>query len=685
MNFLNNTINHIKDNLPYFDENADRVTRYINTQKYSRWTFIFTVVLLCICKPSWSILSLTRRYFEVSHIVRHHIFSPNSRFHRIRIYHNRSFQRCLFWCSLCFVGSFYASNKDLLQITKRLGRVAVALMPALLFLTLRPSPLPQSLYLTLLPIHKWVSRIVVLASFLHSVLYIWYMYLNGSLYVKIWKLANLYGVFSMILFIVLAVTSLRKVRRIHFRLFYYTHYICTWLVVIFIHLHARPGVPYYTTMNCAILLYQIIYRTMHTSVVTPNIIPLSPTLTLVEFPLSKLKHKPILPSCHVRINIYNKNLIKRWFMNIVPIQHPFTIVSLPTDETVRLLIRNGNFPLIHNSKYYVTGAFEPILTFIKKPGQLRIGRDLNPFTISSYSLMQSPLRYIINAKRVLICVGGSAISFGLPLLRILNFNGVNVRFIWVSKDYRDLKLLTYFKCNFEGMEVYVSGDIASDQEIELDYHEGQNSNKTVVNNPSHLSPMTGGTTESSALLSNIGPSSYNALTQETSDTNATDEIDFTSSFMAKKKRSISQMRLDNKVSESRSRLASGDIFRKPVILEPPLSTPKDEYLSGQPLDEEATPSTCRIDSKIKIPSGVKVFYGRPQLDNTDYEWCLQKECVQDSSVKNCCAGIRGAIQGDLDLLSQVWVVAAGPKGLVNSTKHWATDGGLRFHEESFAI
>lgn len=39
----------------------------------------------------------------------------------------------------------------------------------------------------------------------------------------------------------------------------------------------------------------------------------------------------------------------------------------------------------------------------------------------------------------------------------------------------------------------------------------------------------------------------------------------------------------------------------------------------------------------------------------------------------------------VDDLAKVWVLAAGPKGLVESTKRWATDGGLHFHEESFSV
>lgn len=153
------------------------------------------------------------------------------------------------------------------------------------------------------------------------------------------------------------------------------------------------------------------------------------------------------------MSICENNWLKRLFHFLVPLQHPYTIASLPTDETVKLIVRNGRFPLISNKRYLVTGAFEPRLAFMQKPGKpgSPVSHSVRGNTfLSSGALSLSRLSFEISARRVLMCVGGSAISFALPLLRILNFNGVTVKLMWVVRDFRDLKVLHHSKITSMG-------------------------------------------------------------------------------------------------------------------------------------------------------------------------------------------------------------------------------------------
>ncbi|SMN20772.1 similar to Saccharomyces cerevisiae YLR047C FRE8 Protein with sequence similarity to iron/copper reductases, involved in iron homeostasis [Maudiozyma saulgeensis] len=679
--------------MPSFDNNVDKETRTKLVNKYAKLCFLFSVTLVCIMIPLWYSLSVTFTFFKIEHRFKHHIFKPGTWYHRLPLYHNTSLRHCIFWCIVCTVAVFHHTSYDLLQITKRLGRVAVALMPPLLFVTLRPSPLPQTLYLRILPIHKWISRVVVLASLLHSIFYAYFMVIKGVFWIKIKKLPNVYGVIAMVLFFIIGITSIRKFRRINFRLFYYIHYISTWLTVILIHFHARPGVPYYTAMNCAILLYQCGYRIIHTKMTKMIVTPISPTLSLLEFPMTDLVKKPVLPSGHVRISRYDSNFIKRMLFQLVPFQHPYTIASLPDEDTVRLIIRNGQFKLKNGGSYYVTGAFEPIINFLERPKNVKQFLDnqkkrINPFQVTSLGLIHSPLHYVVNARRVLICVGGSAIAFGLPLLRVLNFNGIIVRLIWVIRDFRDLKLLEFFRNNFEGMEIYVSGDFGSEQDIQLNYDDRRTE---TANEPSLIS----GNNENFSLLASSNNKTYGTTrsdyVNEPEDHQEVDEIDFTNSFRIKKNRSRSQLRLDNKLSESQQRYASGNVFRKDVLLNPTAYNNNGCNHDGDcnddhDNDDEATPHLMEEDERIKIPSGVKIYCGRPNLDERDYAWCLEQDCDTSIDDDECCQNrFDGSLSANVEKLSQVWVVAAGPDGLVESTRHWATDGGLHFHAESFAV
>lgn len=702
-------IEWLSSRTPNFDDDTDRQLRRHNIMEYTNTCFFLTCFLIMVMLPLWNTLSMTNMFFRITRFLKHKLLRTHSKVYQAHVWHNQSFQQAFLWLLVVGVFTFAGARQDLIQIMKRMGRISVALMPPLLFLTLRPSPLPETLYLALIPIHKWISRVVVLESLLHTFFYLWYMYLKGTL-AKVKKPANLYGIIAMILFILIALTSLNSVRRRSFRFFYYVHYVSTWATVVLLHYHARPPVPYYTFLNVAILLGQILYRVSHTRVTTITTVVISPSLTLVEFPREDLSCKPVLPSGHIRLSLQHANWLQWIFHQLVPLQHPYTMASLPTDRTMKLIVRNSQFPLVSNAKYRVTGVFESKFNFMfkLKPGQnMRRGSSGN---LNSASLLHSPLTYSIQARRALICVGGSAISFALPLLRVLNFNGVTVKLIWVSRDYRDLKVLNHFKNNFEGMEIYVSGATGSDQDIQIDYIDSytdsdsetsippiENSLHTNERTPlsrasaSHIGSEHNTMSTSSPLSlgegimkgKNYGSTlNMNSLTTATTDpvgeVDPNDEIDFTQAFSVRNVKSNLSNRLDvqNMKSNLPSSFNNHDPFRKPSLIEAP---PELEHIADQ--EVSVVSDNERV---LKIPSGIKVFFGRPSLGEKDYKWCLEKECAYDVDADAACQ-IYNEDNSPAQDLSDVVVMAAGPAGLVASTRRFATDCGLNFHEECFAV
>ncbi|EDO17934.1 hypothetical protein Kpol_1010p50 [Vanderwaltozyma polyspora DSM 70294] len=651
----------------------------LKVQKYSNITLIISLFLICLVLPFYHKLTLTNSFFKVQHIIRHHLLYKhfNWLIHHTLFYHNQSLQICLFWSILISFITIYNTNWDFKEITKRCGRISVSLLPIVLMLSLRPSPLPKKLnllYLSLLPLHKWISRILIFQATLHSALYTWWYYENGKLKLKLLKLTNIYGILALLLFVIIGFTSIRKFRRFNFKLFYYIHYISTWLTILLLYLHSKPGIPYYALSCVSILLFQIVYRLRHTKLTKVSIVCISPCISLLEFPAEALSNKPILPAAHVRINLKSKNVWKRWINHIIPFQHPFTVANLPNEDTVQLIIRNGNtLPLITNGDYYITGVFEPMIDFITKPCTLTEESLHNfHFQVKSLPLLNSPLRYQINARRVFMCVGGSAISFALPVLRILNFNGVHVRLIWVTRDYRDLKLLNHFRNNFEGLEVFVSGE----NSIEYIEHETLTSLDSASPNSYLDEPPLN---SKSKLLSGFNsPATYGSTVDQS------DEIDFTQTFTVKKLKSKSKLSAELRTATNSS-TDNISAFRKPSIIEPPnaFGTDNISVNYNSTLDTISPPYT-ESKPKIKIPAGIKVSFGRPLLDNSHYTWCLEKECIGPSET-NQCYNSDNKDDTHVDDLASVWVVAAGPESLVENTKRWAKDGGLHFYEESFAV
>ncbi|KAL3230642.1 putative ferric reductase transmembrane component 8 [Nakaseomyces bracarensis] len=643
------------DSVTLAEKSPEKIAQSLIAAKYANLCFTAATIILCVIIPLYNRVQLSQRYFKIMHYFRHHFVFKHMWIHRMKLYHNKSLQLCLFWCTFISIFTLYGSQQNFYIIIKKLGRIAVALLPPLLFLTLRPSPLPNTLYLALLPFHKWIARTVVLASFLHSIFYAYIMYSNHVFIEKMKKPANLYGLAAMCLFILIAFSSVSMVRRSTYKVFYYIHYVSTWLVVILLHFHARPGIPYYTAMNMSILVAQIIYRLHVTRVSRATIVRISPSLTLVEFPIEDVAHKPKYPAAHVRLSLCHErsflvNFFKRF---MVPLQHPFTIANLPQDDKIQLIIKSNNFPLINNGKYYVTGAFEPVINFLTKPRNLQDSLSKyreNPFRFKSQALPKSPLNYIVDSQRVLIIVGGTGISFGLPLLRILNFNGCLVRLKWVIRDFRDLKILNHIKNNFEGMEVFISAEDTKEEDIVIDYRD----NLLSDSDARESTPLLAHHRVDHDLFKENRPQGQRYMTsamqqyglQNVARNNTEDEIDFTD--FAKKKKPVLQ-----------------GIFREPSIIREPS---QEESASAT---ASATESASDEQRRIEIPSGVKVYFGRPRLAQDDYDWCVnERECgVND-------------IANDK---RRVWVMAAGPPALIDSASRWATDSGLRFHGESFAV
>jgi len=408
-----------------------------------------------------------------------------------------------------------------------------------------------------------------------------------------------------------------------------------------------------------------------------KIIDISSTLAIMEFPKNYLTRKPKYPSSHLRINNIHSSSwlagsLKNIFYTLVPLQHPFTIASLPTDDFCKLIIRKGNFPLVNESSYLVTGCFETKIPFFKNIGN-RVFGDISALTADLHGK-----KYHIDARKVMMVVGGSAISFGLPMLRVLNYNGINCKLIWVTRDYQDLCLLNYFKKNFAGLEIYITGEnFKNDQDLGIDYVDFEDENVRVAdeeqqqlfsqtataaeNGSLHVSRST-----ASLLQKNYGSINFPA-------NNAGDEIDFTTAASLKSSsvREHSSSALNGGVPAT-----NADFFRKPSIVVPPVV--ESQY--GQ-------------ETRIQVPAGVCVNFGRPVLGLAEYAWCLEGDCgvsmiqaaLQQSDI---CFGENDLLDPNTmsvskEVLAKTWVLAAGPQGLVESTKRWSIEHGFQFQDEVY--
>lgn len=301
------------------------------------------------------------------------------------------------------------------------------MLPVVLFLGMRPSPLPNIAYLQTLLLHKWISRLVVLAGLTHGVAYLAVFVAHGTVS-HAFKFDNVLGIIALCLMLVMGISSLKPLRRRFYAAFYYIHYPFAWLTVVLGCFHARPGVNVLTFWCILVLASQIVYRVLSSKKIQIEEYSITPTLKIITLPRHVLPDYFHIGS-HIRLS---RPLSSPWTW-ITP-SHPYTIASQPSDDDVKLLVRECSFKLADNSEYSLIG----------------------PFPTVDSALFNT-------ARKVLIFAGGSGLSFGAAVYRGLQMNAnAEVKLVWLIKNKAELPALELLQV--EEASVYVTGRLRAQGE-----------------------------------------------------------------------------------------------------------------------------------------------------------------------------------------------------------------------------
>lgn len=346
---------------------------------------------------------------------------------------------------------------DLIYLAKRLGRIALALMPLLYLLSMRPSLLPRSFYLQLVHIHKFLSRMVVIASVIHGILYAVIYYQKNTLS-KLKKTQNVLGILALLVFVGMALTAFARWRRRFFELFYQIHFVGAWISLPMLRWHSRPRSDAYLAMCAGLLAFQVIAKLWMTCTTKIRVQYISSTLLLIDIPKSQLAPRrfwawPI--ASHVRLSRSIANPL-----NWVRSSHPYTIASLPDDNSLKLVVRPGDFKLKLRRDYSVFGPHECVPNHV----------------------MHQIHSYLV--RRVLFVIGGAGIAFGAPMLRYIRMHGADVRMLWVMRDPYDARVLPQLGLHEEvlrgNIEIYYTGESINHNDKEADGHAVEDSTLTIA-------------------------------------------------------------------------------------------------------------------------------------------------------------------------------------------------------------
>lgn len=698
---------------PYVQNRQDITIRYSNL-------LALLLVVFVVCIPIMNSLRANRYWvFNRIHVLRttnhwleslrrRSVISESlaTRFRNwsctVYLNYGTTFQIALWVSVFTALCSFNICGGDLIFLSKRLGRLCVVSLPTVFFLTLRPSPLPQTLYLSLLPIHKWLLRVVVALAILHTLIYCAYIVRNNTV-PKLYKTANLFGWAALCGFIFIAITSLLKIRDRAYKIFFFNHYFWSWVIVLCLPFHVRPvNTTYANIANVLLLTYQIFNRVRMTLHVSEKgdlkIFDVSPNMAVIEFPNLWIKERANSPGAHIRITNWHPNFLVRFYKSLIPNYHPYTLVTLPLDRYQRLVIRKSSFIWDTNRRYISYGTFDPKLLFI----------DSSNTTSAKFSLS----KLTVKAKKLLVVVGGSAISFAIPILRVANYHGIPIKVVWILRDYRDLSVLKCFDGLFNGdeFEIFVTGGPGGSASAPTTehkpfhkpsygtflsatkyFHQDLEQNDTSISHSSNSS-----STSLNQELENVDvdfiETEEDGCHEECQNNFTVDSVlpDDNGSVNSEEVNEIGyddfQSHIDsmNHAATSISRKSSTSGFNEQFV-------PNLDQLNPLDKDYLRTVQSLHLEHRI--------YRGRPVLNFRYFNWCLAAndtftQCsgpvLDEESNLVCCKDLpgrqyhTGTHQKSADL-SKVWVISAGPKSLVKNTRLWANENGLKYHEEAFYV
>lgn len=344
----------------------------------------------------------------------------------------RDYWFLLLWCvvlvGLAFV-HFEASEIN--AFVKRLGRFSYVLVPFDIFLSLKPNPLPNIYYMELIYLHKWISRLIVLLAFIHSLGFIIIWSVKGE-FLKIFRILNFLGVISMFAFIISTIVSFKFIRRRFYRTFFTTHLVIAWIIVFLLQFHARPGVTLYTLINLSLIALQILTKFFKSTNIPIEVISHhNSDLKIVQF--DNIWYKNFVPASHLRLSYSKKNPL-----NYLLPSHPYTIASRSDEAKIKLIIKE-------NSKSFKSGQIFSIF---------------GPFP-TIYN------NFFPTVDKAVLIAGGSGISFALGIYEeLIRNSSINVTLIWIIRNQKDLWILNYFTISKIDIYLTQSKETTDDGEFE---------------------------------------------------------------------------------------------------------------------------------------------------------------------------------------------------------------------------
>ncbi|KAG2004715.1 ferric reductase transmembrane component, variant 2 [Coprinopsis cinerea AmutBmut pab1-1] len=352
-------------------------------------------------------------------------FRPLLSLSRVRLFDGYSTGQLALLASYFYTlvyATFFKSN-PFIDAT-RPAWVAISQMPLLFALAQKNSLLGSLLgygYEKLNYIHRFVGKLVILASNLHSIYYFYRWTAAGTFSQAIARPKNAWGMVALIFMDLMYIFSTQFWRSKAYNLFIWSHTILFALLLPAVYLHQPSLLPY--VLAC-VFLYGAdrAMRILKTRITTATIITV-PELDITQVEIPSL-NSGWRAGQHVRLRVMSRGM--GWF-GLTEV-HPFTIATAPNShDGLILMCKNAG-------------------DWTRRLGQLakERGYDVGETRVKVWveGPYGGPGRMIFPSfSGVVLVVGGSGITFGLAMLQDLvakDLKGESrakyIELVWVCPD-----------------------------------------------------------------------------------------------------------------------------------------------------------------------------------------------------------------------------------------------------------
>ncbi|KAF7179442.1 hypothetical protein CNMCM7691_008375 [Aspergillus felis] len=298
-----------------------------------------------------------------------------------------------------------------LHVTKRFGIVAVAQLPTHFVLSVKSRYNPLALifdtsYERLLPWHRISGRLIFLLIVVHVTLYLNYFIQTATLQEHLASLKIIVGIMSFMPLLAMMSTSIGAVRCRNYRIFYITHSVVAFLLLIFLTFHAK-SLRWYIIETVAVSLLARLNR-LDTIIAYAAITRIPRTnLISVQIPIppSKIQRFRAAPGQHVFLSLHAETAmkIKSSLIQNMFLRNPFTVANVSENNEITLVARVQDGP--------TSRALDSLADSAEKPSQVEI---YGPFgSIPRFAKLGR--KY----DRILVVAGGVGATFALPVYREL--------------------------------------------------------------------------------------------------------------------------------------------------------------------------------------------------------------------------------------------------------------------------